>query len=65
MQYKLYLTEGGDVQCSVALLCSCVHISSSLEQLLHHVHVAFLAGQVQRVKPILADRDTVTGGGYS
>lgn len=55
----LRLTEGGDVESRVPLLGGGINVGTTLQQLPHHIDVAFLAGQVQRVQPILQDMDTV------
>lgn len=54
----LRLTKGGDVEGCVPLLGGSINVGTALQQLPHHIDVAFLAGQVQRVQPILQDTDT-------
>lgn len=45
--------EAGDVESCVALLCSRVHLTATIQQLLHDVQVAFLGCQVQGVESVL------------
>lgn len=50
--------QTGDVKCRVSFLSGCVHECISLEQLLDHAHVSFLAGQVQSVETVLLNHQT-------